>query len=80
MRIERVLDDHFFSIPAGPTTLAGPDLDVEMVVRWLSSNQDRVVAFDPTDLKTAREVVERLQWFLSQGSPFDPDGSPIIKR
>ena len=33
--------------------------------------------FDPTDLKTSREVVERLQWFLGQGSPFDPDGSPI---
>ena len=31
----------------GPTTLGGPDLDVEIVARWLASNRDRVVAFDP---------------------------------
>jgi len=77
-RISRVLDNHYFSTPAGPAPLDdGPDLDVEVVVRWLRANRDRVVAFDPTDLKTSREVVERLQWFLGQGSPFDPDGSPI---
>jgi len=79
-RIARVLEDRFFSTPAGPTTVEGPDLDVEMVVRWLAANRDRVVAFDPTDLKTTREVIDRLHWFLSQGSPFDPDGSPIINR
>jgi hypothetical protein len=77
-RIRRVLDNHFFSTPAGPAPLDdGPDLDVEVVVRWLRTNRDRVVAFDPTDLKTSREVIERLQWFLGQGSPFDPDGAPI---
>ena len=77
-RIRRVLDNHFFSTPAGPAPLDdGPDLDVEVVVRWLRANRDRVVAFDPTDLKTSREVIERLQWFLGQGSPFDPDGAPI---
>jgi len=79
-RIERLLDDHFFSAPAGPSPAAGPDLDVELIVRWLAENRDRVVAFDPTDLQNANDVVERLRWFLTQGSPFDPDGSPIHSR
>jgi hypothetical protein len=80
-RIRRVLDNHYFSVPSGPAPIDdGPDLDVEIVVRWLAANRDRVVAFDPTDLKTSREVIERLRWFLSQGSPFDPDGAPILKR
>ena len=80
-RIRRVLDDHYFSVPSGPSPIDdGPDLDVEVVVRWLAANRDRVVAFDPTDLKTSREVIERLRWFLSQGSPFDPDGAPIVER
>jgi hypothetical protein len=80
-RIRRLLDDHYFSTPSGPSPIDdGPDLDVEVVVRWLAANRDRVVAFDPTDLKTSREVIERLRWFLSQGSPFDPDGTPILKR
>jgi hypothetical protein len=79
-KIERILEDHFFSTPSGPTTVAGPDLEVEVIVRWLAANRDRVVAFDPTDLKTTREVIERLRWFLSQGGPFDPDGSPILAR
>lgn len=80
-RIRRVLDNHYFSVPSGPAPIDdGTDLDVEVVVRWLAANRDRVVAFDPTDLKTSREVIERLRWFLSQGSPFDPDGAPILKR
>jgi hypothetical protein len=80
-RIQRILDDRYFSTPVGPTPVDnGPDLDVEMVVRWLAANRDRVVAFDPTDLKTSREVIERLRWFLGQGSPFDPEGSPIVHR
>jgi hypothetical protein len=79
-RIERILDDRFFSTPDGPTTIDGPDLDVEVVVRWLAQHRDRVVAFDPTDLRSTREVVDRLRWFLGQGSPFDPDGSPIVTR
>ena len=58
----------------------GPDLDVELVVRWLASNRDRVVAFDPTDLRTSEEVVERLRWFLGRGAPFDPDGTPIVRQ
>ena len=69
---------------AGITLVAplddGPDLDVELVVRWLAANRDRVVAFDPTDLRTSREVIERLRWFLDQGGPFDTDGSPTMPR
>ena len=80
-RIRRILDNHFFSSPSGPVPIDdGPDLDVEVVVRWLAAHRDRVVAFDPTDLKASREVIERLRWFLGQGSPFDPDGSPILSR
>ena len=79
-RIERILEDYFFSAPAGPTVVAGPDLDVEIVARWLSANRDRVVAFDPTDLGASNEVIERLRWFLAQGRPIDTDGSPITPR
>jgi hypothetical protein len=78
-RIRRILDDCFFSAPEGPTVVQGPDLDVELVVRWLASNRDRVVAFDPTDLRSSEEVVERLRWFLERGGPFDPDGTPIVR-
>jgi len=79
-RIQRILDDRYFGGPEGPTPVGGPDLDVEVVVRWLSANRDRVVAFDPTELRSSREVIERLEWFLIQGSPFDPDGSPVHRR
>jgi hypothetical protein len=79
-RIRRDLDDHFFSAPLGPTAPGGPDLDVEIVARWLAGNRDRVVAFDPTELRTSEEVIERLRWFLGQGGPFDSDGSPIFSR
>lgn len=79
-RVERTLEDYFFSAPVGPTTVPGPDLDVEVVARWLKANRGNVVAFDPTDLGSAREVIERLRWFLDQGSPFDPDGSPVFRR
>lgn len=79
-RIRRILDDQFFDAPEGPTPTGGPDLDVEVVVRWLAANRDRVVAFDPTELRSSQEVIERLEWFLIQGSPFDPDGSPVHRR
>lgn len=79
-RIERILDDRFFLAPDGPTPAAGPDLDVELIVRWLAANRDRVVAFDPTDLRSSREVIDRLRWFLAHGGPFDTDGSPIQPR
>jgi hypothetical protein len=79
-KIERILRDRFFSFGDGPTTPSGPDLDVEMVARWLAAHRDRVVAFDPTDLVTPEEVTDRLRWFLARGSPFEPDGSPILSR
>jgi hypothetical protein len=76
--VERVLDDYFFFVPDGPTPAAGPDLDLELVVRWLAANRDRAVAFDPTNLGSSREVTDRLRWFLGQGSPFDAGGEPIF--
>jgi hypothetical protein len=79
-QIERALDDHFFFVPEGPVPVSGPDLDVELVVRWLATARDRAVAFDPTTLRSAQEVTTRLRWFLSQGSPFDPDGTPVFPR
>ncbi len=79
-KIERLLDDHFFSIPSGPTDVTGPDVDVEIVTRWLASNRDRAVAFDPTDMPSAREVTDRLRWFLGQDSLHDPDGTPKVTR
>ena len=79
-RIERLLHDHFFFAPDGPTPVAGPDVDVELVVRWLATARDRAVAFDPTTLRSAAEVTERLRFFLAQGSPLDPDGSPSFPR
>ena len=68
------------SLPAGPSEAPGPDVDVELVARWLAANRKRVVAFDPTDLPSAREVTDRLRWFLGRRSPFDPDGTPILNR
>ena len=79
-RIARILDDYFFFGPEGPTPAAGPDIDVELVLRWLSKNRDRAVAFDPTNLQSSKEVTDRLRWFLANGTPFDPDGNPIISR
>jgi hypothetical protein len=79
-RIQRILEDHFFFAPDGPTPVAGPDLDVELVVRWLAANRDRAVAFDPTTLQSAEDVTDRLRWFLDQGTPFDSDGSPVFTR
>jgi hypothetical protein len=79
-RIARLLDDYFFFGPTGPAPVRGPDLDVEPIVRWLAANRDRVVAFDPTTLRSSQEIVERLRWFLAQGGPFDPQGYPILPR
>lgn len=79
-RVRRLLDDHYFSAPSGPTPATGAGVDVEIVVRWLAANRDRVVAFDPTELRSSDEVIERLKWFLARGGPFDSDGSPILAR
>jgi hypothetical protein len=79
-RIERILEDHFFGAPVGPSPAAGPEVEVEVVSRWLALHRDRVVAFDPTDLGSAREVVRRLRWFLERGRILEPDGTPIRPR
>jgi len=79
-RIERILEDHFFGIPLGPSPAAGPEIEVEIVSRWLAAHRDRVVPFDPTDLGSAAEVIRRLRWFLDRGSLREPDGTPILTR
>ncbi len=79
-RIRRLLDDRFFAAPAGPTPAAGPEVDVELVGRWLAENRERVVAFDPTSLRSTHEVMLRLEAVVRSGALFDPDGSPILQR
>ena len=79
-RIERLLDDHFFSAESRPAELRGDPVDVEIVGRWLAAHRDEVVALDPTDLRSAREVADRLRWFLRHGALRDPDGRPILTR
>ena len=41
---------------------------------------DRVVAFDPTTLRSASEVTDRLRALLVSGALVDPDGTPILFR
>jgi hypothetical protein len=79
-RIRRLLEDHFFSLPEGPTTAAGPDVHLELVGRWLAANRDRVVAFDPTTLRSADEVARRIGNLLESGELFAFDGAPILFR
>jgi len=79
-RTRRLLEDHFFSLPDGPTTAVGPDVHLELVGRWLAANRDRVVAFDPTTLRSADEVTRRIRNLLDSGELFDFDGSPILFR
>src|SRR4029078_3709225 len=56
-RGERVLDSFFCDPRPGPETATPTAVDVDLIARWLAAHQDRVVAFDPTHHKTAREVV-----------------------
>jgi hypothetical protein len=79
-RIERVLRDEFFDQREGPRSKRSQPVDVEIVARWLAEHRDKAVAFDPTHLKTADEVVSRLRWFLERGALHDPEGSPILPR
>lgn len=79
-QVQRTLEDHFFIAAAGPTPVTGPDVDVEVVARWLAANRERAVAFDPTDFSAAEDVTDRLRWFLANGSPYDSDGNPIFTR
>jgi hypothetical protein len=79
-RVERVLESRFFSCEPGPASPPGPDLDVELIARWLGQNRDRVVAFDPTHLRSAREVILRLRMFLERGGLHEQDGTPTTVR
>lgn len=79
-RISRVLDTAFFDPRPGPASGRSRPVDVEIVARWLAEHRDRAVAFDPTHLRSADEVVARLRWFLERGALYDPEGSPILPR
>lgn len=79
-RIARLLETRFFSDEPGPSSVPGPEMDVELVARWLATHRHRAVAFDPTHLRSTREVIARLHLFLSAGSLFEPDGTPIHPR
>jgi len=79
-RIDRLLRTWYFEGPDNNALPDAADLDAELVARWLTRNHDRAVALDPRDLGSPEEVVDRLRWFLSRGSPFDSDGSPVLPR
>jgi len=79
-RIARVLESSFFDSRQGPSAGRSREVDVELIARWLGEHRDKVVAFDPTHLRTADEVIARLRWFLDQGTLTDPMGSPILPR
>jgi hypothetical protein len=71
-RLERLLDERSFSTEP---EAAGVDLDGELVARWLSMHE-RVVAFDPTDLPSASEVVDRLRTLARRQVLVDAEGPP----
>ncbi len=79
-RVERILEDHFFVFRPGPAASRPVEVDVDLIARWLAAHRDRAVAFDPTDLPSAREVVLRLEWFLKGGALSDPGGAPGFPR
>lgn len=79
-RIERVLRDEFFDPREGPRARRARPVDVEIIARWLAEHRDKAVAFDPTHLKSADDVVARLRWFLDNRALHDPGGSPILPR
>lgn len=79
-RLERILEDRFFSYRPSPSSTRETEVDVDLVARWLAEHRDRAVAFDPTDLPSAREVILRLEWFLSGAPLMDPTGLPTLPR
>lgn len=79
-RVRRILEDRFFDPRPGPSASRPAAVDVEIVARWLSTHRDRAVAFDPTHMRTAEEVVMRLRWFLERGTLTEQDGSPVRPR
>jgi hypothetical protein len=79
-RVGRLLDGHFFETGPRVRGRAGDPVDVEVVGRWLAAHRERVVAFDPTHLRSSTEVVDRLRWFLRGGPLVDPTGRPVVPR
>jgi hypothetical protein len=79
-RVERLLEDRFFSYRPGPSSEDEVAVDVELIARWLAAHRDSVVALDPTHFAQASDVAERLRWFLARGGLVDPDGAPIHVR
>jgi len=71
-KVQSVLEERFF---ARATDAGGPDLDGEIVARWLLAHE-RVVAFDPTDLPTADEVIDRLHTLVRRQVLIDVEGPP----
>ena len=79
-RVARLLDAHFFETRPPLRAVSGDAVDVEVVGRWLAAHRERVVAFDPTHLRSSAEVVGRLRWFLGGGPLTDPTGRPVVPR
>jgi len=79
-RVERLLDGYFFETGPRVRGRVGNAVDVEVVGRWLAAHRERVVAFDPTHLRSSAEVVARLRWFLQGGPLTDPTGRPVVPR
>ena len=79
-RVARLLDGHFFETGPRVRGHGGDAVDVEVVGRWLAAHRERVVAFDPTHLRSSHEVVARLRWFLQGGPLTDPTGRPVVPR
>jgi hypothetical protein len=78
-KVERLLEDRFFSYRPGPEADEATAVDVELIARWLAAHRDSVVALDPTHFERASDVAEKLRWFLSRGL-VDPGGAPIHVR
>ncbi len=73
--VQRVLEERFFGARPGP---GAPDVDSEIVARWLSTH-DRVVVFDPTDLPSAADVVARLRTLARRRELLDAEGPPRFR-
>lgn len=79
-RIERLLDARCFDPRPGPTSRPTRPVEVELITRWLAAHRDRAVAFDPTHLRSARAVVERLRYFLGADRLGEDDAGPWVPR
>ena len=71
-KVRSVLEQRFFG---QASSAGGPSLDGEIVARWLVAHE-RVVAFDPTDLPSADDVIDRLRTLLRRQVLIDVEGPP----